>query len=184
MAVLKKGSFSINLGIVRLGGDLTDDDRQCAWELYTELSTRVAVCGKPSDPECTDFEGELYVESLDSLYRFFQECRAIMRRFPVGKLESNKDDHLGVVISRVIADVLRPFLEKWHVRFRHWWENQSNPRKHPLERQQDFEDKSAFLQDWAALRWLMRQLQNELVKTYQLVDVSPVVESQAVSSGE
>ena len=133
MAVLKKGSFSINLGMVRLGGDLTDDDRQCAWELYTELSTRVAVAGKPSDPECTDFEGELYVESLDSLYNFFKECRAIMRRFPVGKLENDKDGHLGVVISRVIANVLRPFLEKWHVRFRHWWESQSNPRKHPLE---------------------------------------------------
>ena len=35
MPTLNKGSFSINLGVVKLGGDLTEDDRQCAWELYT-----------------------------------------------------------------------------------------------------------------------------------------------------
>ena len=71
MAVLSKGSFSINLGIVKLGGDLSDEDRQCAWELYTELSTRVAVTGKLSDSECKDFSGELYIESLASLYNFW-----------------------------------------------------------------------------------------------------------------
>ena len=70
-----KGSFSLNLGIVCPGGTLTDEDRQCAWELYTELSTRVAVTGKTGDPECYDFGGELYIESLASLYDFFQEAR-------------------------------------------------------------------------------------------------------------
>jgi hypothetical protein len=41
MATLTKGSFSLNLGIVKLGADLSDDDRQCAWELCTKLSTRM-----------------------------------------------------------------------------------------------------------------------------------------------
>lgn len=77
MAVLSKGSFTLDLKIVKLGADLTEDDRQCAWELYTEMSTRVAVTGKHLDPDCIDFSGELYIESLDSLFRFFQEARGL-----------------------------------------------------------------------------------------------------------
>jgi len=46
MVTLAKGSFSLDLGIVKLGADLTDEDRQCAWELYTEISTRVSTTGK------------------------------------------------------------------------------------------------------------------------------------------
>ena len=37
MPVLTKGSFTLDLKIVKLGADLTEDDRQCAWELYTEM---------------------------------------------------------------------------------------------------------------------------------------------------
>lgn len=172
MPTLSRGSFSLNLGIVTLGGELSEEDRQCAWELYTELATRVSVTGKPGDPDCTDFDGELLVESLDSLYAFFQEARRIMRRFPVGRLPTDSRDHLGVMISRMMSEVLRPFLEKWHVQFRHWWEHESNPRMPPRERQQDFPGWNEFLEDWAAVRWLMREVQAELVKTYELVDVN------------
>lgn len=171
MPALKKGSFSLNLGIVQLGGELTDDDRQCAWELYTELSTRVAVTGKCNDPECTNYDGELYIESLTSLYAFFQEARDIMRKFPVGKIAGNNKQHLGVMISRVMDDVLRPFLEKWQVAYRHWWDNISNPRLNPIDRQREFPDIEDFLADWSALRWLMRELQKELIAVYKLTDL-------------
>jgi len=171
MAILNKGSFSLNLGIVQLGAELSDDDRQCAWELYTELSTRVAVTGKAGDKECTDFSGELYIESLNSIYKFFQEARSIMRRFPVGKIKEPNQEHLGVMIHRMMEDVLRPFLEKWQVKYRHWWENESNPRLPPLDRQKEFPELDAFLEDWASVRWLMRKVQQELVKVYQLVDI-------------
>lgn len=66
--ILEKGSFELDLKLIKLKADLSDIDRQCAWELYTELSTRRAVTGKLSDPKCKDFNGEIYVESLDSLY--------------------------------------------------------------------------------------------------------------------
>lgn len=171
MAVLTKGSFSLNLGIVQLGSELSDDDRQCAWELYTELSTRVAVTGKTKDEECKDFSGELYIESLTSLYKFFQESRAIMRKFPVGKIAGNHQDHLGVMISRMMEEVLRPFLEKWQVKYRHWWENDGNPRISPIERQSEYPELNEFLDDWASVRWLLRQVKNELVSVYKLVDV-------------
>jgi len=172
MSVLKKGNFSINLGIVRLSGTFTDEDRQSAWELYTELSTRVAMVGKSTDLECNNFDGELLIESLSSFYNFFQEARGIMRRFPVGKLEKNQKNHLGVIINRVMACVLRPFLEKWQVDFRHWWENQSNPRLSPIKRQTEYPKLDEFLDDWASVRWLLRELQKELIEKYQLVEVS------------
>jgi hypothetical protein len=47
MPEIKEGSFELNLGFVKLGAKLSEDDRQCAWELYTEIVTRVAVVGKP-----------------------------------------------------------------------------------------------------------------------------------------
>ena len=152
MATLTKGSFSLNLGIVKLGADLSDDDRQCAWELSTELSTRVAVTGKPTDPDCTNFDGELYIESLESLYMFFQEARRIMRRFPVGRISVTQKNHLGIIINRSMQSVLRPFLERWQVAYRHWWEHQSNPRLVPLERQAEFPRVKEFLADWTAAR--------------------------------
>jgi hypothetical protein len=171
MPILSKGCFSLNLGLVRLSGELTDDDRQCAWELYTELSTRVAVTGKPSDPECSSFDGELYIESLNSLYAFFQEARKTMRKFPVGKISHDEKDHLGALISRIMENILRPFLEKWHVKYRHWWENLSNPRRSPFDRQSEYHELEAFLKDWSAVRWLMREVQKELVRAYGLLEV-------------
>lgn len=175
MSTVKKGTFELNLGFVKLGADLDEEDRQCAWELYTEITTRVAVCGKRGDPECTNFDGELYVESLDSLHRFFQEARLIMRRFPVGKLKGlgQNEAHLGVLISRIMAHVLRPFLEKWQVKYRHWWEHESNPRLAPLARQAEFAQVDKFLADWAAVRCIMRAVRDELVQAYDLVNVEP-----------
>ena len=170
MAVVQRGTFSLNLGFVRLGTDLSEEDRQCAWELYTELSTRVAVTGKSSDEDCIDFEGELFIESLVSLYSFFQEARTIMRKFPVGRLSCSSEDHLGVMISRLMTNVLRPFLERWQVKYRHWWDNESNPRLPPFDRQAEFPELKEFIEDWTALRWLMRKLQKELVQAYHLVD--------------
>ena len=78
MAIIKEGSFILNLGFIQLKGKLSEEDRQCAWELFTEITTRVAVVGKQKDKDCKDFSGELYHESLESLYAFFRESRGIM----------------------------------------------------------------------------------------------------------
>src|SRR5437879_3728424 len=93
MPVFSKGSFNLNLGFVSLGGEMNEQDRQCAWELYCELVTRVAVIGKLDDQEKLDFSGEIYAESFDSLYQFFGEARGIMRKYPVGCLTLGQAPH-------------------------------------------------------------------------------------------
>ncbi len=170
MTTVKKGVFTLNFGLVRLSGDLSEDDRQCAWELYTELSTRVSVIGKIDDPTCSNYDGELYLESLNSLYKFLQESRIIMKKFPVGKIKNVSQNHLGTLISIVLEKVLRPFFENWRIDYMNWWESHSNPRKSPFERQSEYPKLSEFLGDWTNLRLLMRELKCILVKEYQLLD--------------
>jgi len=171
MSVLTKGSFSLNLGVFAVQADVSDDDRQCAWELYTELCTRLSLVGKSSDTECTSFDGEVLVESLDSVHRFFQEARGIMRRFPVGRLSRDKDKHLGLLINELMVSVLRPFLEKWQADFRHWWDTEANPKLSPFERQKQYPNYNEFLEDWTNLRLLVRELMQVLVEAYQLTNL-------------
>lgn len=172
MAVVSKGAFTLNLGIVRLGAELSDEDRQCAWELHTEVTTRVAVIGKIGDRAATDFSGELLIESFDSLHTFFQAARHLMRRFPVGRIPDHDQEHLGIAIHNVMVSVLRPFLEKWQVLFRSWWESTRDKALSPFDAQNAFPQLNEMLADWTSVRLLMRQFQRALVETYALVDVA------------
>lgn len=169
MATITKGDFSLDLGFFKLGADLSEDDRQCAWELYTEIATRVAVVGKRGDKTAANFDGELYGESLDSLYSFFRECRLIMRRFPVGRVKDFRQEHLGVLIHRILGHVLRPFLEKWSGQYRAWCSKTPHIKDHPYETQRCFPKHEEFLADWTALRLIMRRVESTLAKEYKLV---------------
>lgn len=173
MAVLAKGIFSINLGIVKVTGDFSDDDRQCAWELYTEIVTRLAVHGRSDEtlPLREQFKGELYSESLSSLYAFFREMRGIMRKFPVGKIGCVNDYHLGKFTCSIMNDILRPFLEKWQGDFRHWFDvaSKKNLDKSPFDLQQDYPNLDSFLRDWSNLREVMREVAKKLAEEYKLV---------------
>jgi len=173
MAVLNKGNFSINLGVFKIGGDFSDDDRQCAWELYTEIATRLAVHGRANleAPLEEQFQGELLTESLSSLYVFFREMRGIMRKFPVGKIECIDEYHLGKFTCSIMNDILRPFLEKWQGDFRHWFDVESRKRKSesPFLIQKDYPRLKELLKDWSDLRSLMQSVAETLAKEYQLV---------------
>jgi len=172
MASITKGSFSLDIKFFRLEAELSDEDRQCAWELYTELATRVAVTGKRGDRAATDFDGELYAESLDSLYGFFRECRGIMRRFPVGRIKDSRQVHLGVLITRMLSNVIRPFLEKWHGRYRAWWIGIATNASSPYQLQENYPQRTDFLSDWTAVRKIMREVESKLADQYKLVPLS------------
>lgn len=168
MAELKEGAFTIDFGVVKLSGKLSEQDRQCAWELYTEIVTRVAVCGKRRDETSADFTGEIVAESLASLYSFFKEARQIMKAFPVGKLKEKNQNHLGILIHDLLADVLRPFLEKWQADYRAWWECQDKSSLSWFEVQNRYPRHGELLDDWTHLRRLMRKLEHRIRDEYKL----------------
>jgi hypothetical protein len=178
MPEIKKGSFSLDLKFFKLGAELSEEDRQCAWELYTEIITRVAIVGKWHEPQAKNFDGEIYAESLGSVYRFFQECRSIMRKFPVGKLEELDQDHLGVLIQRILTDIFRPFLEKWQAKYRTWWDQNVRPGKDPFALQSEFPERDAMLEDWRNVRLIMRKVALTLSKSYKL---KPVIETTSLT---
>jgi len=171
MAEIRKGSFSLNIGIAKLSAELSEEDRQCAWELYTEIATRSSVTGKRGDDECRNFEGELLIESLNSLYSFFTECRQIMRKFPVGRIKDDNQKHLGCVIHDLLAHVLRPFLEKWQIDFREWWSGDEERELGPFDRQRKYPKYDDMMEDWSEVRKTVRSLERALIKEYKLIDL-------------
>jgi hypothetical protein len=168
MPELIEGDFCINFGVVKLGGKLSENDRQCAWELYTEIVTRVAVSGKRRDETSADFMGEVLAESLSSLHSFFQEARQIMKAFPVGKLKEKNQNHLGILIHDLLADVLRPFLEKWQADYRAWWEQQKHSEQSWFDVQKKYPKYTELLKDWTHLRKLMRKIEHQIRDEYKL----------------
>jgi hypothetical protein len=92
-----------NLGQLEFEPDETQ--QKAAWELYVELTTRIAV--QPLGPE----EG-LMREALSSLYNIFGATREILRR--AGPSVAQGPHSFGPMAIEVLNKGLRPFLAKWH----------------------------------------------------------------------
>ena len=174
MANFSSGNFSVNLGFVSLGASFDDADRQLAWELYVEMMSRVAVRGKVDSEGYENFTGEILAESLESMYHFFKEVRALARRFPVGAIGVKQRDHLGFFAASMLEVVFRPFLEKWQAEFRHWWRmayDDDQPRR-PTVVQLEFPELDEMLLDWTNVRRFVRDAANELAAAYKLTDLA------------
>jgi hypothetical protein len=48
MPEVKEGSFELDFGVVKLGAKLSEDDSQCAWELYTGIVCAGGGCRQPA----------------------------------------------------------------------------------------------------------------------------------------
>ena len=126
------------------------------------------MSGKRRDETSADFSGEILAESLSSLHSFFQEARQIMKEFPVGKLKEKNQNHLGNLIHDLLADVLRPFLEKWQADYRAWWQQQDQSRETWFEIQKQYPKLEELLEDWTHLRKLMRRVEHQIRDEYKL----------------
>ena len=98
-----KVNLPFGLGQLELEPDKTQ--QQAAWELYVELTTRIAV--QPLNPG----EGILR-EALESLHDLFLVTREILRR--AGPSVANGPNSFGAVAIEVLNKGIRPFLTKWH----------------------------------------------------------------------
>jgi hypothetical protein len=92
-----------NLGQLEFEPD--EVQQRAAWELYVELTTRIAV--QPLGPD----EG-LMREAMSSLYSIFSATREILRQ--AGPSVAQGPNSFGPVAIEVLNRGLRPFLAKWH----------------------------------------------------------------------
>jgi hypothetical protein len=111
----RRSSFKVSLNLpFGLGGveqtwEPDDDERRAAWELYVELSTRIATV----PPEAGT---GLQREALTSLYTLFGSTRDILRRYGPGVARPKGDGSasFGMLAVTILNSALRPLLSVWH----------------------------------------------------------------------
>ena len=91
----------LNLPVIGLDIDLTQDDQDAAWELYIEMLTKIVT--QPLPAEAGDEQ-----TALDSVYSLFPTTREILRHRGRGTIQFSK------VAIPVLNQVVRPFTAKWH----------------------------------------------------------------------
>ena len=100
-----KLTISLPFGLGQLEFEPDEVQQRAAWELYVELTTRIAV--QPCGPD----EG-LMREALSSLYSIFRASREILRQ--AGPPVAQGPNSFGPVAIEVLNKGLMPFLTKWH----------------------------------------------------------------------
>ncbi|MEM6991112.1 MAG: hypothetical protein AAF721_11460 [Myxococcota bacterium] len=170
MAVFRKGELGVQLSITPLTGECAGADRQHAWELYVEIATRVAVRGN-LEGDRESFAHEVLASSMASLREFFERTRALVARYPVGEIGPNAGEHLGFVTARMLGTVYGPFLAKWATHLLHWWNEDSDRGRPPVQRQDEYPQLSALLADWTDVRRFSREVTAELATAYGFTDL-------------
>lgn len=141
---------TLGVGDHRLKLRPNDTDRQIAYAIWVELSTR--KLGLPIDPE-HDVIHEVY----DSWYAFFGVARELIKDVPVYKLRRRDTLQVVELSLRVLNDGMRPHLTKWQARYRHWYSQakKQTPETPPQALQQTYPEANAL---WLDLLEVNKQL--------------------------
>lgn len=132
--------FEINEASIGVGsGSITinpnREDRQIAYKLWVELSTR--KIGLP-----IDFDHDVILEIFNSWYDFFRITRELIKTIPVSKIRNSDSTKEIVKVSiAVLNEGLRPILTKWQARFRKWYDNEMKVKKNNKYHPQDIQKK-------------------------------------------
>lgn len=114
---------------------VNDDDRQIAYKIWVELSTR--KIGLP-----IDLENDVITEVYDSWHTFFSVTRELIKDVPVRKYRRDSTEKIVRLSIEVLNEGLRPHLTRWQARFRRWYEQASGETNFvkisPQEIQQQF----------------------------------------------
>lgn len=110
---LKISGFSLPQCTIEGMLEVDDADQKAAWELYIEMTTRIAT------QELEDNEG-LLREALSSLYAMFGETRKILRQYgpSIGRPKKSESLSLGQIALNILNCHLRPVLAYWHPELR------------------------------------------------------------------
>lgn len=125
------------VGQHKLKMKINDDDRQIAYKIWVELSTR--KIGLP-----IELDQDVIAEVYDSWYTFFSVTRELVKDVPVKKYQRDSTAKIVGLSIEVLNEGLRPHLTKWQAKFRRWYDHaaamESNKGKSPQEIQKDFPD--------------------------------------------
>src|SRR5271170_6786236 len=114
-----------------------DTDRQIAYKIWVELSTR--KIGLP-----IDLDDDVIVEIYDSWYNFFFVTRDLIKDVPVSRFRRKDTEQIIRLSIDVLNSGLRPHLTKWQARFRRWYEHSlakdERATIHPQDVQKTFPD--------------------------------------------
>ena len=113
----------LGLGNQRITLRPNDADRQIAYKIWVELSTRKIGLE-------IDLENDLVYEVYNSWYTFFSVTRELLKDVPSSKFSRPETKEIIDLTVRVLNDGVRPHLTKWQARFRRWYEKE-------LERDED-----------------------------------------------
>ena len=125
-------SAEIGIGDTKVSFSPNSTDRQIAYAIWVELSTR--KIGLEIDPE-HDVISEVY----DSWYSFFGVTRELIKAVPAHKLKSKSTRSIVRASVQVLNEGLRPHLTHWQARYRRWYATvEPNDTREPQVIQKDF----------------------------------------------
>ncbi len=98
----------------------SDAERAAAFELFVELASRTTTT--PLTPDTGVIR-----ESLDSLHQFFGITRGILREHGCDVAKSRNDGNLtlAAIALRVLNEVIRPCITRWHPELTSWEEQRA-----------------------------------------------------------
>jgi hypothetical protein len=120
-----------------------DDDRQIAYKIWVELSTR--KIGLP-----IDLEQDVISEVYDSWHTFFTVTRELIKDVPVRKYQRDSTAKIIGLSIEVLNEGLRPHLTKWQARFRRWYERSASHTDFGTTDPQDIQRKFPAFDELAA----------------------------------
>jgi hypothetical protein len=133
----------MNIFSVRWKHIPTQLEQEAAWDLYVELTTRVASNQLHPD------DGILR-EALTSLYSLFPIVRGILKEHGP-RIYSKKEPGFSQLAIALLNRELRPFLSKWHPRLQHY-ESRRPISTSPLEWEQQWDLSAELRTDLSALQ--------------------------------
>jgi len=140
-----------------------DIDRQIAYKIWVELSTRKVGLE-------IDLDNDVISEIYDSWYSFFSVTRELIKDVPVSKFRRKDTERIIALSIDVLNSGIRPHLTKWQARFRRWYEFQlakdENGDLHPQDIQKKFPDYEELKKDIMAVN---KNLIGYRKKMHQLV---------------
>lgn len=111
---LNEAEFGLGQQKIKLKAN--DDDRQIAYKIWVELSTRKIGLQ-------IDLEQDVISEVYDSWHAFFSVTRELIKDVPVRKYQRDSTTKIVRLSIEVLNEGLRPHLTKWQARFRRWYEH-------------------------------------------------------------